>query len=797
MRQAIRQAVRQLGRNRSHAITVIAIMALSIGSVVAIFSMVRAVLLAEFGYAGEDRLAIVWHARPSAPGVVGVSPGDYVSHQSSLRTVDHLAAVTTRGFNLGGGATPSRITCARMTAGMFPLLGVAASQGRWFSADDERAGSRVVVLSHRLWSTHFGRAVDVTDREIVLDAVPYRVAGIMPESFTFPPEGVQGLTPADCWVPASFTPAELATPAFNYVLFARVRDGVSWEQATADAHAGVQRIWAAYPAAVRSQIELTARVVPLAEQTLSRSRTPLSLFAAAVIALLLIGCANVSNLLLTSFEVRRGELAVRASLGATRRLLFLQLMTETVLLTIGGGLGGVALARGLLSVMVWINAAAFPRLADARIDDAALMFAVACGLLSGAVAALAPAWRAGTGSVADAHGVRFATRGFAASHWRRGVIAFELALAVAVLVMAGVLLRSVAGLNRIDAGFVPDGLVTFSVALPQANYQRPEQITAFRDRLMRELGRGGVGAAVGSALPIGEAAPGVVFAGTVAAQPQYQPALVHQVTPGFAETVRLRIREGRFFDDTDADTAVVNESLAKTMFPDGHVIGRSLSQLGAVRPLTIVGIAADVRYAGPLRPAAPALYVPFAPDAPPVRTLHVVMRTASTPRALAARVRESVARIDPELPAFAIRSGRDTWNNTIAAHRFNLLVVAIFAAFALMLAIGGLYSVLSHAVQQARRDFGIRQALGATGGRILRSVLARALAPAAAGIVAGTLAATAASQLVASMLFGVQPNDPFTLAAVAIAVLALCLAAVLVPASRAARVDLVTLLRHE
>jgi len=804
MWQALTHAGRQIARRRSQGITVIAIMALSIGSCVAIFSMVKAVLLADFGYADAERLAIIWHARPNVPGVIGVSPGDYASYRSTLRTVDGLAVVSTRGFNLGAGTTPARITCGSMTAEMFPLLGVAPSKGQWFTTADERAGSRVVILSHRLWMTHFGGAGDVIDREVVLDAVRYRIAGIMPDAFTFPPEGVQGLAPADCWVPASFTPVELAIPSFSHVIFARVRAGVSWEQVSIDAHAGAQRIWSTYPAAVQSQVQLTARVVPLAEQTLSRSRTPLYLFVGAVIGLLLIGCANVSNLLLTSFEARRGELAVRASLGATWRTLVLQLMAEAVLLAFGGGLGGVVLAHGLLSAMVSTNAAAFPRLAEAHVDRAALLFAVGCGLLAGAAAALAPAWRAGTRSAAsDAHGFRTAARGFGGSNWRRSVIAFELALAVAVLVLAGVLLRSVAGLNRIDAGFAVNDLLTFSVALPEAKYQGSEQIAGVRESLSRELGsvRGVAAVAVSSALPIGEALPGVVFAGSTAvARPQYQPTLVHRVTPDFAEALRLTIREGRFIGATDVDRsgiAVLNESLARTLFPEGLALGRSLSQIGAATPLTVVGIVADVRQSGPLRPAAPALYLPFTPDAPPVRILHVVMRTSSTPGELTSQIRHGVAGIDPELPAFAIRSGRDLLNGTIAGHRFNMLVVGIFAAFSLALAISGLYSVLAHAVQQARRDFGIRQALGATSGVIVRSVLTRALVPALIGIGVGGLVASAASELIASLLFGVRPNDPLTLATVALSVATLCVLAVLVPALRAARADLVTLLRHE
>jgi len=268
-------------------------MALSIGSCAAIFSVVSAVLLADLGYRDSTRLGVIWHTRPTAAGVIGVSPGDFVSYRSSLSTFDQIAAVTTRGFNLGGSPAPSRATCARMTDGMLPMLGVSPAQGRWFTTEEDRAGTRAIVVSHRLWTTRFGSDGRLIGRDIVLDAVPYRVVGIMPDGFAFPPEGVQGLASADCWIPAGFTPAELATPAFNYVLVGRLKPGVSWEQAGADAHAGAQKIWASYPAAVQSQVQLTARVIPLTEQVVASSRTSLYLFAGSVAMLLLIGCANV------------------------------------------------------------------------------------------------------------------------------------------------------------------------------------------------------------------------------------------------------------------------------------------------------------------------------------------------------------------------------------------------------------------------------------------------------------------------------------------------------------------------
>jgi putative ABC transport system permease protein len=804
MGQAFIQAVRQVWRRRSLSIAVIAIMAVSIGSCVAIFGMVKAVLLDDWGYADPDRIAIVWHARQSAPGVVGMSPSDYQSHRTTLASAETIAAVTTRGVNLGTGTTPSRITCARMTDGMFPLLGVPPARGRWITADDDRAGSKVVVVSAVLAKQLSGQG-DVIGGDINLDGIPHRVIGVMPASFSFPPEGIQGLTSADCWLPASFTPMELAIPGFNYVLFARLKTSASMTQMNAEAHAGAQRIWSTYPAAVQSQVRLTARAVPLTEQALARSRTPLMLFAGAVIGLLLIGCANVSNLMLTAFESRRTELSVRTSLGAPRSTIVGQLLMESMLLSVAGGVAGVTIAWGLLSAMIAANATAFPRLAAAQIDLPALVFALACGIVSGLAGAVWPAMQTTRAGVQlQGAGPRVAARGFGGTIWRRGLIAFELALAVVVLILAGVLFRSVASLNQVETGFATTNLLTFSVSLPEAKYKTREQIASFGDEVLQRLRvlPSITSASVSTAPPIGEAAATVVFAASQAATgPEYKPALAHAVSASYLRTLGLRLQSGRFIEVTDAPqampVAVVNESLARALFPDGRAIGSSFSRIGSARPITIVGLVADTRQAGPLRPPVPALYLPFAQNDQPARSLNLAVQTALPISRLAPDIRRSLAQLDAEVPPFAMKTGAELVNDTIAIQRFNMLVIGVFAAFALILAISGLYAVLAQSVQQARRDFGIRQALGATGGRIARSVLGRALVPAVAGVLVGGIAASAAAELIASQLFGVEPNDPITFVASAVFVLAISTLVVSAPALRAARVNLSTLLRHE
>ncbi len=778
-------------------------MAVSIGSCVAIFSIVKSVLLDDWGYADSGRIAIVWHARQNVPGVVGISPSDYELHRSSLTSAETVAAVSTRGVNLGSGDSPTRITCARMTGDMFPLLGVPPSRGRWTTRDDDRGHAKVVVVSASL-ARQMAGTLDALDRNINLDGESHRVVGVMPESFAFPPEGVQGLTAAECWLPASFTPMELAIPSFSYVLFAKLKPSATLAQVNAEAHAGAQRIWSSYPAAVQSQVQLTARAVPLAEQALARSRTPLALFAGAVMSLLLIGCANVSNLMLTDFESRHTELAVRASLGAPRWSLLSQLLTESMLLSVAGGIGGLALAAGLLSAMVVANTNAFPRLANATIDGPALVFALICGLLSGVAGAVWPALQASrSGRTLQGSGPRVAVRSFAGTLWRRGLIAFELALAVVVVILAGVLARSVSSLNAVSPGFAAEELLTFSVALPESKYRTREQITAFGEELARRLkGMPAVTAAsLSTAPPIGEATATVVSATVSAAGvPEYKPALLHAVSSDYLRTIGLALRSGRFLDSTDdretKPVAVVNEGLARSLFPDGRILGETVSRIGSPEPLTIVGVVADTRQAGPLRPAVPAFYIPFAQNDQPLRSLNFALKSTTRAAGVTTSIRRTLADLDPEVPPFAIRSGVDLVNGTIAVQRFNMLVIGAFAAFALILAVSGLYAVLAQSVQQAGRDFGIRQALGATRARIIRVVLARALVPAIAGIVVGGLAASAASRLIASQLFGVTPNDPATFVTAGLLVLVITLMAMAPPAARAVRSNLPALLRE-
>jgi putative ABC transport system permease protein len=802
----ITDAIRLVRHRPGFCGSVAGITALSIGACTAIFSIVIAVLFPRWPFVEPERLAVIWHAQGDAPGVVGLSPGDFAAYRDATRSFELIAALSTRGFNLGGVAEPARVTCARATPELFPMLGVAPREGRWFTADDDRASNRVVVVSDRLWQTRFGSDDGLVGRSVMLNAVPYTVIGIMPEEFSFPPAGLQGTSDADCWLPASFTAVENATPSFDYVVVGKLKPGVSASQAASDVATQTRRIWESYPAAVQAQVNLRSRVVPLVEQVVAASRAPLALFAGSVLLLLLIGCANVSNLMLTRFTARQREMAVRAALGATRRVLVLQLLAESVALALAGALGGVLLAQGLVTATVALAAGAFPRLEHARVDAASLAFALVCAMLAGVLSGVAPALRSRrTGAAAmTAGGERNVSGSFRHDRLRSALVIAEIAMAVVVLAAAGLLVRSVINLNRVDAGFNPRGALTFSVALPPAAYPRAEAVDQFTRAVVDRLSEvpGVSAAAAGSGLPVGRTEVAVVSVpGSGSGAPEFKPAALQAVTAGYDTAFGMTITRGRAFTANDTlaglPVAVVSAGMARSYWPGTDVIGKTVVRLGDARPLTIVGVMADVRQAGLDRSSPPTLYVPIAQAVQPVHTLAFVVRTTADSAQVAPHVRQVLAGADASLPMFGLRTGDDLLAASTSPRRFNMFVVVTFAAFAACLAVTGLYALLAYMVAQSSREFGVRMAMGAPVASIAGLVARRALVLLVPGVLVGAGVAAGLSRFAASLLFGVQPNDPTTIGLVALSLLAVSSAAVMVPAIRAARVDPLACLRHE
>jgi putative ABC transport system permease protein len=798
-----RDAFRLVRRRPGFCLAVAGITALSVGACTAIFSIVIAVLFPRWAYVDPEGLAIIWHAQGDAAGVVGLSPSDFVAYRDTTRSFELVAAISTRGYNLGGATEPARVTCGRATPEMWPMLGVAPRKGRWFTPDDDRGANKVVVVSDRLWQTQFGGDDQLVGRNILLNAEPFTVIGVMPASFSFPPAGVQGTTSADCWVPGSFTAVEMATPGFDYVVMGRLKPGVSVAQAVGDVATATRRIWDMYPAAVQAQVDLRSRVVPLTEQVAAASRTPLLLFTGSVVLLLLIGCANVSNLMLTRFTTRQREIAVRASLGATRSSLVMQLLAESLVLSIAGGLGGVLIAQGLVAATVALGAGTFPRLEHATVDGQSLGVALACAVLAGLLGGIAPALRSSAaGSMAGRE--RAVTSSFGHDRLRSALVVVEMAMAVVVVTAAALLVRSVINLNRVDAGFDPRGTLTFSVALPPNAYPSAESVERFSQAAIEQLRTmpGTSDVAAGSSLPMGRTEVAVVsIPGAPAGSPPYRPAAMQIVTPGYDAALRMRLAEGRSFAITDnragPPVAIVSAGMARSYWADGNVIGKTVMRLGDPRPLTVVGVMADVRQAGLDRPSPPTLYLPVAQAGQPLRALAFVVRAGGSAVQMVPQVRRALASADASLPMFAIRSGEEVLSASTTPQRFNMFVVVLFASLAACLAVTGLYALMAYMVAQAAKEFGVRMAMGATGPRIARLVVGRALALLVPGVLVGALVSAGLSRYVGSLLFGVQPGDPATIGLAALLLLAVSSAAVAIPALRATRIDPLTCLRQD
>jgi predicted permease len=803
MVEVLHQAARSLRRQPGFSASVVAIMALGVGACTAMFSIITAVFFDPLPYADPERLALIWHAQGDTPGVVGLSPSDYVAYRDTTRSFASVAAVATRGYNLGGGEQPLRVTCARVTPTLFQTLGVGAARGRWITDEDDRDGRRVVVLADRLWRSYFGADADVVGRDVVLDEVPHTVIGVMPASFEFPPQGVRRVREAACWVPTSFSAAELATPTFDFFVIAKLAAGTSLDTAAEDAAGAVRRIWEAYPAAVRSQVQLRARLVPLADEVVAGSRTAVVLFGGASLLLLLIGCANVSNLLLTRLNVRRHELALRSALGASRTALVAQALTESMLLAAAGGALGVLLAQGLLIVVSAVEPGNMPRLGHARIDPSAAGFAMLCAVCAGLLGGIAPAVRSSGRGMSPHDGPeRASTAGIGRDRLRSTLVVLEVGMAVVVLAAAGLLIRSMTNLARVDPGFDPTRVLTFSVALPQARYEQPVAVELFARQIVERLRQlpDVSFAAASSTSPVGAAEVAVVAPGHSApGAPPFRPAVMQLVTSGYHDTWRIGVRRGRAFGTGDlataAPVAIVNETMARTYWPDTDVVGRQMTVVGSPQPLTIVGVAADVTERGPASTPAPTFQVPLAQSSRPAASLSFAVRTSAETPVLAAEVRRIVAEVDGTLPVFALQPADDLLAALVATPRFAMVMAVALGILALTLAMSGLYVVVAYVVSQSKREYGIRMALGATRLAVVLLVSRRALALVAVGVVLGTAVAAGTSQFIVSLLFGVQPGDPITYALVALGLVCVAAVAVALPVVRATRADPTACLR--
>ncbi len=801
MTQDLKHGIRLLLRSPGFTLVAIAALAIGIGANTAIFSVVNTLLLRPLPYERPDELAVLWeHNIPRDRKNNVISPGNFIHWREMQQTFVDLAAVgMTFTVTLTGAGEPEELPMQYVTASFFPLLGVKPSIGRPFTAEEDRPQSRVVVISDRLWKRRFGAERSLVDRAITLDGASHTVVGVMPAGFSFLDKTV------DVWLPIGFS-AQSRTPRGRWMIgLGRVKPGVTFARAQQDmerVHGELARLFPDF------NTGWTARVVPIREQLTGQVRPALFVLLGAVAFVLLIACANVANLLLARATARQRELAVRAALGAGRGRLIRQLLAESSVLAVAGGLAGLLVAWWALGLLRGTVAEHLPiqRLEMVGIDGWVLGFTVVASLSSGLFFGLIPALTAASGGLNDAlkEGGRSGT-GARGGRTRSAFVVVEVALALVLLAGAGLLVRSFMQLMNVDPGFDTAKTITMRVSLPGSRYGQPAQRIQFFHRLFDRVqalpGIEAVGA--NSFIPLrglGAATSFSVVGKPPAPRGEEPVADVRVVSREFFKAMHVPLLKGRLFNEDDpADSQnriVINQTMAEKYFPGEDPIGQKVHvSWNNERDDEIVGVVGDVRHAGLHEAPRAMTYWPYPRFAYPSMT--IALRTAGDPRAVATTVIAIVREQDPALAVADVRTMEEIVADSVAERRVTMTLLAVFAVAALLLAAVGIYGVIAYSVSQRTQEIGIRMALGARQGDVVRMVVGHAMSLTLMGIAIGGAGALLLTRLMRDLLFHTAPADPVTFAAVATLLAAVAGAASYFPGRRAAGVDPVVALRAE
>ena len=806
----IRLAVRSLLRRPLFAAGVLLTLALGIGANTAIFSVVDGVLLRPLPYKDADRLVLIW-SRWNNFEKTWVSDWEYFQYQAEGRLFKDAAAWETDGnVSLTGDQGPESVAAARITHNLFDVLGVSVSRGRGFTAEEDVPnGPRIALMGHDLWRRRFGADPSLVGRAVRVDGEPVTVIGVLPRSFRFPLE-FQTLATAQLITPLRLDPANTTAGNHSYYGVARLQPGVTAEQATAELR-GLTRRWTAegrYP----ESMQFSAFTLPVKEEVSGGVRTALLVLLGAVGLLLLITCANVANLLLTRADARAREMAVRAALGAGRRRLLRLALTESVLLALVGGLLGLLLAWGGVRLMTAFAPTSIPRAAELGVNGAVLGFTLLLSVATGFLFGTMPALRVARINLVTS--LNEGGRGGEGRHTRRGralLVTAETAIAVMLLIGAGLLIRSFHNLSRLDPGFDPRNLLTLRLSLPASDYPADADLVRFYQEVGDEIHRlpGVEASGFVRVLPladeIGDAGMAIEGKPVAPGEPN-RSADWQAVTPGYFEAMRIPLVRGRFFDNTDTPDGLqviaINQTLASQYFDGEDPIGQRIRVGGMDSPWrVVVGVVGDTRHNGLTSPAKRAWFLPhnqFANSwgsARPAMTL--VVRTTADPRGLLPAVGRVIHKRDPNLPLSAIATMEDVMATALQAQRFTTSLMAGFATLALILAAIGMYAVISYSVSQRTREIGIRLALGADGRTVRELVVRQGMAPVLVGVALGLVGALLLSRVMAGLLYGVTVRDPATFLLIPAALLLVALGSTSLPALRATQVHPMEALRYE
>ncbi len=813
LRQDVNGALRGLWKTPGFAVAALVTLSLGIGATTAIFSVVKAVLLTPLPYDAPEQRVMVWSKWVSFEKT-WVSSQEVFDYREFARTMTDVAFWANTSQNLTDAGEPVRLTVGLVSANTFEVLGTRPLLGRTLTADDDRPnGPPVAVLGYGLWDAQFGGDRTLIGRRIMLNDVPVEVIGVMPEGFRLPTDfTADAAEPIALWRPLRVGPSNLNRTNHQFYAAAVLAPGQTPETATAELGAITERL--TEQGAYDRQMQFTAFAVGLDQEIRGELRPAMWLLMGAVGFLLLIACVNVANLLLVRGDARVREMAVRTALGASPKRLVRQLFTESVVLAIVGAVLAVGLATVALRVLTSVDPTSLPPLAPARLDLTVLAFTLLLALVTTLLFGLAPALRTLHLDLVESlrEGGQNATVGHRRQRLRGALVAVEVALAVVLVIGAGLMIRTLAALGDIDLGFNPDRVLTMRVTIPGTRYASHESVVNFFDELQERVAAlpGVEAAGVVRALPLATAIGdyGVDIDGFEESPGREAKGHAQVVSHGAFDAMGTRLVRGRWFSESDTmasvPVAVVNETMARTYWTDPSSVVGGRIRLGSApaRPwATVVGVVADERHDGVTGIVKEKFFIPHiqwpvaTAGGDPVRSVFVVARTTGDPLNVAGAVRHEIRRMDASLPVANVRSMNDVVAVALATPRLTGFLLGAFAAIALALAAVGIYGVLAYLVSQRTQEIGIRLAIGADRSEVLGMVLRQGLSLAAVGIVAGLIGAFALTRQMQSLLYEVRPNDPMTFVAVAAAVLLIALMASVLPARRATMVSPMIALR--
>jgi putative ABC transport system permease protein len=797
----VRFGVRALVHSPVFSVVTVLSLALGIGANTAIFSVVNGLLLRPLPYSESERIVDVWHTPPqqSFPGMnrFSVSPANYLDWKAQSSAFEQMAIYSYSGFSLSTSNDPLPLIGAPVSSDFFSVLRTNAMQGRTFTPDEERPGrDQVTVISYGLWQRAFGANPNIIGQTLTLNSRSFTVVGIMPAGFEFPRE-------AELWVPLAWDDKERQIRSIHdYLVIARLKQNVSQDQAQAEMSTISSRLEQQYPEENKGW---GAVVIPLREDIVGDIRLALLVLFCAVGFVLLIACANVANLMLARGANRQREIAVRIALGAGRARLIRQLLTESVLLAVSGGVLGLLLAVWGSRMLVRLGS--LPNSGDIGIDTWALGFTLLVSFGAGIIIGIVPALQFTRTNLSDTLKQGGRTGGSPIKqHTRKALVISEVALSLVLLIGAGLMIRSFWKLQNVNPGFDTSNALTMSVALTPSRYSEPHQQLAFLDRAIEQIRAvpGVVSVGATTTIPLGGGGSTQPFSiegrptGTVAEQPMAQ---TRYITTDYFQAIGIPLRQGRFFSDRDRDNSVpvviISEAMARRFWPGDNAIGKRLTpsfhlEQGARE---IVGVVGDVKASGLDVDSSAMMYLPYKQSPRPYMSF--VVRTTSNPESLVQTVSKAIYSIDKEQALTDIETMDQVVTKSLSDRRFNMTLLLTFAGVALVLASVGVYGVMNYTVTLRRRELGIRMALGAGRMDVLRLVLGQGLTLTLIGVAAGLISAYALTRLMASLLYGVTATDYITFTSVSAVLIAVGVAASYVPARRATKVNPTIALRTE